>query len=203
MKESINFTEADLRYVVEIQLYREKLMDAVLEELNLTPSQEQVWARHILVSDEAAAQTVIDRLEQGEDFAALAAELSSDTSNKDLGGDLQWFGRGVMDPAFEEAAFNLKVGEISQPVQSQFGWHVIQALGHETRSLSDSEFQQYRQTEFQKWLADQREKAPVEVNDERWKANVPAEPTLPPEIAQLLSQPAQPAPLVPQEQPAP
>lgn len=203
MKESIDFREADLRYVVEMQLYSEKLMDAVLQDLNVTPEQEQVWARHILVADEETAKTVIDRLNEGEDFAALAAELSTDTSNKDRGGDLQWFGRGVMDPAFEEAAFNLNVGEISQPVQSQSGWHVIQALGHETRSLSDSEYQQYRQREFQNWLTDQREKAAVEINDERWKANVPAEPTLPPEITQLLSQPAQQSPLIPQEQPSP
>jgi parvulin-like peptidyl-prolyl isomerase len=203
MKTTINFSEADLRYVVEMQIYRKKLMDDVLKELNVTPEQEQVWARHILVADEATAKTVIDRLNKGEDFAALAAELSTDTSNKDRGGDLGWFGRGVMDSAFEEAAFKLKIGEISQPVQTQFGWHVIQALGHETRALSDNEYQQYRQTEFQKWLADQREKATVVINDERWKASVPAEPTLPPEITQLLSQPAQQSPLVPQGQPTP
>ena len=95
---------------------------------------EEVRASHILfpVEDETEdgivrqqAQEVIDRLNNGEDFAALAAEFGSDAT-KDKGGDLGWFGRGVMVPVFEETAFGMEPGEISQePVKSEFGYHII------------------------------------------------------------------------------
>lgn len=86
---------------------------------------EQVRARHILVKTLPEAKDVIERLNRGDDFAALAKEMSLDTSNKDSGGDLGFFGRGQMVPAFDSAVFKLKAGEISDPVKTQFGFHVI------------------------------------------------------------------------------
>jgi peptidyl-prolyl cis-trans isomerase C len=91
---------------------------------------EQVHARHILVSSRKKAKAVIRLLRHGKDFAALAAEHSIDDSNKGRGGDLNWFPRGVMVKAFEDAVFALKKpGDISKPVKTQFGWHVIELLG--------------------------------------------------------------------------
>jgi parvulin-like peptidyl-prolyl isomerase len=87
---------------------------------------EQVHARHILVATEAEAQQVLARLQNGEDFAAVAQEVSLDTTSGQQGGDLGWFGRGMMVAPFEEAAFALEVNQLSQPVQTQFGYHIIQ-----------------------------------------------------------------------------
>ncbi len=138
LKTSIGFTEKDLRSLAENFLYRRKVSDAVLADLGVKPAEDQVWARHILVPDEAAGQLVLDRLKAGEDWSALAAELSTDTSNKDQGGDLGWFGRDRMVKEFADAAFALSVGEIvSRPVATTFGYHIIQVLGHEPRSLTD------------------------------------------------------------------
>lgn len=81
-------------------------------------------ASHILVATEGEAQSLIDELEGGADFAALAREHSTGPSGPN-GGQLGWFNAGMMVPSFEEAVFDLEVGEVSGPVETQFGWHVI------------------------------------------------------------------------------
>jgi parvulin-like peptidyl-prolyl isomerase len=174
--EEIGFTQKDMERLVESRLYYEKLRDAITTDLK--QEDEQVWARHILVADEATAQTVLDRLDKGEDFAALAAELSTDTSNKDQGGDLGWFGRGRMVAEFEEAAFALGVGEISQPVQTTFGYHIIQVLGHEVKPLTNTDFLQLKETKFSEWLEEIKAGESVQRFD-TWQDHVPTEPELP------------------------
>lgn len=197
LKDNLQFSESDLRKLIEAQILRRKVQDAVLEELAVEPAEEQVWARHILVEDEATAQTVLDRLNSGEDWNALAAEYSTDTSNKDQGGDLGWFGRGQMVKEFEDAAFSLEIGEISEPVQTSFGYHIIQVLGHENRPLSDTEYQDLREQRFAEWLQTLREESTVEERD-IWRERVPEEPPFPPELAsfvqQVQNQAAQPTP---------
>jgi len=200
LKTDINFSEKNIRYVIESQLYRKKVMDAVLGEMNLAPEEEQVWARHILVPDEATAKIVEARIADGENWSQLASLFSTDTSNKDTGGDLGWFGRGSMVAEFEDAAFKLGVGEISQPVQTSFGWHIIQVLGHEMRSLSQSDFEQLRQKRFNDWLTELRGKSQVDIRD-LWKQNLPTEPAFPADIDSFLQQVQQ--QMLQQSQPTP
>jgi len=84
----------------------------------------KVHAKHILVPTEKEALEVLFDLKQGKDFEQLAKEKSQCPSKK-KGGDLGWFARNQMVKEFEQAAFALKPGELSKPVKTQFGWHVI------------------------------------------------------------------------------
>lgn len=90
-----------------------------------TYGKPEVKASHILVKEEKLAKDIAKRAKKGEDFAKLAEKYSEDPSNKTRGGDLGWFSADRMVPPFSEAAFKLKKGEISEPVKTQFGWHVI------------------------------------------------------------------------------
>jgi peptidyl-prolyl cis-trans isomerase C len=87
--------------------------------------QEEVKARHILVESEAEAKKIAEELKKGGDFAKLAAEHSKDPGSKQSGGDLGYFTKDKMVKEFAEAAFALKNGEVSAPVKSDFGWHII------------------------------------------------------------------------------
>jgi foldase protein PrsA len=98
-------------------------------------------------------------LEAGEDWAALAAEYSQDTSNKDNAGDLDWFPRGMMVAPFEEVAFTLEPGETSDLVQTDFGYHIIQVLEKGTRELDEQTYSSMVQQAFQDWLDEQRANA--------------------------------------------
>ena len=170
-----NISEAVFRSTYRNILYRQKLLEAVTTD---TPqSEEMVWARHILVDDATAAQTVRVLLLQGQDFGQVAKDFSKDTGSAAQGGDLGWFGKGQMVPEFEQAAFSQKIGEIGNPVQSQFGYHIIQVLGHENRPMNSTQYEQARQRAFDDWLTKAREGAKIIKHDE-WKQHVPAEPAL-------------------------
>jgi peptidyl-prolyl cis-trans isomerase D len=173
---TVSFTEPEFRKAFKVSLLREKLLKKLTA--NTTSSEEQVWARHILVTDEQQAKDLLARLQKGESWDALAKELSKDTSNKDSGGDLGWFSKDKMVPEFADAAFALKVGEISQPVKSSFGYHIIQVLGHEERPLDQASFNQKQQKEFSDWLT----KAKTEKNVQTFDISkiTPKEPALTP-----------------------
>jgi peptidyl-prolyl cis-trans isomerase C len=99
-------------------------------------------ARHILVATEPYAQSIIDKLRKGADFAELARKESMDA--KDSGGDLGWFSPTRMVPEFSAAVVALKKGEITQkPVQTKYGWHVIQL--QETREVSPPDFEEVKE----------------------------------------------------------
>lgn len=90
---------------------------------------DKIKCSHILVKKQSEAMAVLERLKKGESFANLARELSVDRGSGKKGGDLGLFGRGVMVKAFEGAAFKLNKGEISQPVKTEFGYHIIKRAG--------------------------------------------------------------------------
>lgn len=108
-------------------------------KMNHTPSDESIQsffdankdnlltvnASHILVATEEEAKAVKARLDAGEDFAAIAAEVSTDSSNAANGGSLGDFGRNAMVAEFDQAVFAMEVGQISDPVKSEYGWHII------------------------------------------------------------------------------
>ncbi|MFC7052141.1 peptidylprolyl isomerase [Hansschlegelia quercus] len=101
---------------------------------NMKP-EEEVHARHILVKTEDEAKKVEERLAKGEDFAKVANDVSIDPGSAKRGGDLGFFGRGQMVPAFEEVAFKLEPNKVSDPVKTQFGYHVIKIDEKRTRPV--------------------------------------------------------------------
>lgn len=137
------------KYLDQTGMTEEKLMEELEKDIlinqfvldkieNLNPSDDElktifddlqmnveVKASHILVDTEEEALKVIERINKGEDFADLAKEVSIDTASGINGGDLDYFSYGNMVQPFSEAAFALEVGEISDPVQSDFGYHII------------------------------------------------------------------------------
>jgi peptidyl-prolyl cis-trans isomerase C len=144
--------EADPDFQRKLAYYREKLaMEDVLGKAakaadtdkaereaydaaaKAQPPQEEIHARHILLPDEAAAKAALARVKAGEDFAKVATELSKDPAGQ--GGDLGWFTKDRMVPEFADAAFKLKPGEVSEPVKSQFGWHIIKVEGKRTKTF--------------------------------------------------------------------
>jgi peptidyl-prolyl cis-trans isomerase C len=118
-----------------------KVYDDAVKQM---PAEEEVHARHILIradaGDEKASKaaedkikTVIARLNKGEDFAKVAGEVTEDPSGKANGGDLGYFGKEQMVPEFADAAFGLDKGKVSQPVKTQFGWHVLKVEDKRTK----------------------------------------------------------------------
>jgi peptidyl-prolyl cis-trans isomerase C len=87
------------------------------------PPEVEIHARHILLPDEASAKAALERIKKGEDFAKVATEVSKDPGSE--GGDLGWFTKDRMVPEFSEQAFKMEPGQVSEPVKSQFGWHII------------------------------------------------------------------------------
>lgn len=132
---------------------------------------EQVQASHILVEDEATAKEVKEKLDAGEDFADLAKEYSTDSSSES-GGDLGYFGKGEMVAEFEEAAFSMEIGEISEPVKSEHGYHIIKVVDKKEAKdavyedvkdeVKDAIFDTKAQTEYSTWLSEKMEEYKAE-----------------------------------------
>ena len=136
---------------------------------------EQVHARHILVDEEETALEILAKLDAGEEWDSLA-----EMYNKDSGTDLGWFGRGVMVSEFEDAAFALEPGEVSQPVKTQYGYHIIISDGKEMRPLEDSALKAAQQQVSAEWYQKLQEKYTVESYNDVWMPLVPMEPVFEP-----------------------
>jgi len=138
MLKTRGLTEVDVRAALREQLI---LDQALAKEVTITPAEikqefqkdhamydtpETVTARHILVPSLALAQKIEADLKAGQSFASLAKQYSTDPGSKDKGGDLGSFRRGQMVPAFDKYAFSAPIGQISPPIKSPFGYHIIQ-----------------------------------------------------------------------------
>lgn len=135
--------EEAIRKMVRLDLLRQK---AAMDDIKVTDEElkkyyneykPKVRASHILVDDEKTAKEIKAKLEKGEDFAKLAKQYSKDTGSAQNGGDLGWFGPGKMVEEFEKAAYTLNVGEISNPVKTQFGYHIIKVTDKEKKKSFD------------------------------------------------------------------
>jgi peptidyl-prolyl cis-trans isomerase C len=113
-----------LAQVISKQVTDEEIQAVYADESKKLTETERVRARHILVASEKEAVAIEEKLAKGEKFEALAKQFSLDGS-KDYGGDLGYFSSPEMVPAFSKAAFALKKGEISPPIKTDFGWHII------------------------------------------------------------------------------
>jgi hypothetical protein len=144
------------RLVAAPALARQKVGDALAATVG--QSAPQVRAGHILLPTREEAEVARARVtEGGEDFAAVARELSTDEASAANGGELGWFTREEMVAPFAEAAFALEPGAISEPVETEFGWHVIQILERDPeRPLTDLQINRLQQTAEERWLAEQR-----------------------------------------------
>jgi parvulin-like peptidyl-prolyl isomerase len=161
LKNGTGLTEAEYRDVVEVTLLRGKMEEYVGQQV--PTSEPQIRVRHILLDTEEEAQAVLQRLEDGEDFAALATEVSTDTLCAELGGDLGWIPKGKMDAAFDEVAFNLPVGEISDVVETPSGFHIILVEERDDdRELDHDILEQRRSDAFQVWLVELEAEAEIE-----------------------------------------
>lgn len=167
-----------IREDIEIYLLAEKMIGAsidVSEEEMKTyfeenkesfDQKEQVKASHILVEDEATAKKVKKELDNGKDFAELAKEYSTDSSNAANGGDLGYFGKGEMAEEFEKTAFALEAGAISEPVKTEFGYHIIKLVDKKAEKAAEFEehkekikellFDQKVQAEYTNWMEEKK-----------------------------------------------
>ncbi len=158
-----SLSEADFRDRLMQSMLREKLQTAIGSE-QVPDTQEQVHARHILVATQEQADAVLAQLQAGADFATLASQQSTDPGSKDKGGDLGWFGHGVMDPPFEAAAFALQPGQLSDVVHGANGYHVIQVLERDpARAIPADQLTSQRQKAFTDWLGSRRSSQDVKL----------------------------------------
>lgn len=137
----VSFTLKD--YENKAELTQEEIQSYYNENSERYRKQEQVRANHVLIKTEGRSEEealaeinkIRGEIEGGLDFAEAAKKYSEDVSNKERGGDLGLFGRGRMVPAFESIAFSLPVGDVSQAVKTQFGYHLIKVTDHQQESV--------------------------------------------------------------------
>jgi hypothetical protein len=174
------FSEAEIRDQFRQELYRQELLKKVKESVGgkLEPIQEQNKARHILVTTEDQAKDVIAALQAGESFAALAKAVSTDTSSGANGGELGWATRGQYVKEFEEYVWTTgKIGEVSAPIKTQFGFHIIQLTAKENRPLSPEQQQTVQDRKYSDWLTKTKEEKKVTTYD-YWSDRAPDYPNL-------------------------
>ncbi len=143
----------DVRHQVRMQLLKDKVREAVGQEAD--PMALQAHVRHLLVATEEEAQAAKARINAGEAFEDVAAEVSLDTGSALEGGDLGWFSQGTMVTEFDDAAFSLEINALSEPVETQFGWHIIQVLAREERELTGADLSRKQTEAYAEWLRGQ------------------------------------------------
>lgn len=152
----------EFKATLRFQLLANQMFEQVTRDI--PASAEQIQLRQILVADEPTARELIEQLKIGVNFAELAQTHSLDASSRANGGDLGWFspGLGLVPPEVETIAFSLQPGEVSGPIQSSLGLHIIQLQAKETRPLSPEMIQALKQQRFTEWLSERRALSDIE-----------------------------------------
>jgi len=183
-----------VRKVFYYDALRTALMDAMAAE---APTEElQVRVRHILIAFDPAnvgsglpateeqraaaeekANEVMAAIQNGEPFADLAREVSDDTGSAQNGGELDWQSPSGFVSAFADTVTTAEIGEIVGPVETEYGYHIIQVLGREVRALTDTQLNQRRSQLFSEWLTERKAAANIERSD-NWLDRIPDEPTI-------------------------
>ncbi len=169
-------SDGDIRDYFETRAIRRALRNEVTPEIT-AESAPYANARHILVATEEEAQDILAALEAGESFAALAAASSTDTGSGQQGGELGWAPVTNYVRPFAEAVESAEIGEIVGPVESEFGYHIIQVLERENREMNDDEMQRAKDSRFEGYLENLREeKADSYEIFNTWVDHIPSEP---------------------------
>ncbi|WP_035437421.1 peptidylprolyl isomerase [Bacillus sp. UNC322MFChir4.1] len=149
--------EKELKDKMKVQLAFEKgIKSSVTEKEIKDYYKPKLKASHILVKDEKTAKEITEKLNNGEDFAALAKQYSEDPGSKEKGGELPEFGPGQLDPKFEEAAYKLETGQVSDPVKSSVGYHIIKLTEKKELKPFDQEKENIRKELENRRLKDQQ-----------------------------------------------
>jgi foldase protein prsA len=128
---------------------------------------EEVSAKHILLNDEKTAKEVKQKLDDGQNWDDLAKEYSQDSYNKEKGGDLGYFKRNDMDQRFSEKAFSMNKGDISEPIESSFGWHIIKVedVKNNVSSVKEDIKKEINQEKYYNYIKELRDKAEIDIKD--------------------------------------
>ncbi len=157
------YTEAEFRAAMRLKFVRSAVRAFVTSHLR--DEVQHIRARHILVARESEAEQALERLANGESFAALASQLSLDVSTKAFGGDLGWFVRGeLLDPSLGVAAFSQQLGEFGGPISTRLGYHILQVVGRAQRPIEAGRLPNIAENIFQLWLEAQVEEANIRLN---------------------------------------
>ncbi len=198
MLKARGLSEDDVKQALREQIILDKALE---KRVTISPAQvkayydknhaafdkpEQIKARHILVKDLPTADKVEAALKAGQPFDAVAKQYSTDPGSKDKGGELGFFRRGQMVPAFDKVAFSMKPGQISAPVKSPFGYHIIQVeavqpgvkatLENSTPRITEMLRQQQEAPLIQPFLQGLQQSAKIEVQDPRFADLFPSPP---------------------------
>ena len=151
---SNQYTEAEFREALLNSIITNRVRDNVIAQLG--EKVEHVHARHILVKTQDEATSVLDRLAGGEDFASLAASISLDVTTRDFGGDLGWFIREeLLDVSLADAAFASEAGQITGPIITRLGYHILQTLEKEERIIEPERMPLLVENVFNRWLEEE------------------------------------------------
>lgn len=170
----------DFKKTVKDDILVQKLLAKKQQEAQVTPNDlREIRARHILIRHKKGKEKdvsdrvkrIYKRVQDGDDFTKLAVEFSEDPGSKDKGGDLGYFTTGAMVKPFEEAAFKLKIGEVSPPVKTDFGYHIIKLDDSRLRKMEEKDILQEKQRKiFSEWMYNLKKDAKIKMLDPSLRA---------------------------------
>jgi parvulin-like peptidyl-prolyl isomerase len=171
----LDITEADYLSLTEARLYAEKLTDDLRQ--GLPEEEDMVFIRHILLATPEEGDIVLERLDAGEAWEDIAVVMSLDGMTSDSGGYLGWLTYGDLMSAygeeFADLSFEAEIEEVIGPLETVYGWHMLQVVMHEVRELTESDVNRVVQFRFEELLSTLEEQGDIEI-DENWQEYIPS-----------------------------